>query len=60
MVPACILWCISTERNQRCFDGVSAANHSLKAKCLVNLFSSVNLTPVYNPESFLEFISYLV
>lgn len=52
MVPACILWCICTERNRRCFDGVSTANHSLKAKCLVNLFSWVNLTPVYNTESF--------
>ncbi|KAG5595378.1 hypothetical protein H5410_036610 [Solanum commersonii] len=45
LIPACILWCIWTERNQRCFDGISMVDHALKIKCLVNLFSWVNFTP---------------
>jgi len=36
------------------------ASLNLKARCLTTLSRWVNLTPVYNPDSFLDFISSLV
>lgn len=60
MIPAIIFWCLWNEINKRCFDGISTPNHSLKAKCLTNLFSWTKLSPVVSTEHFLEFISSLV
>lgn len=48
------------ERNQNCFNRISTANSNIKAKCLITLVSWINLTPVYNPGSFLDFVSSLV
>lgn len=39
MIPASIFWIPQTERNHRCFNGVATPNHSLKAKCVLLLFS---------------------
>ncbi|XP_059295547.1 uncharacterized protein LOC132048880 [Lycium ferocissimum] len=60
MIPGVIFWGLWTERNRRCFDGISTPNHSLKASCLFLLFSWVNLTPVFSTEQFLDFVSLLV
>lgn len=60
VVPACILWCLWLGRNQICFNRISTASSNIKAKCLITLFSWINLTPVYNPDSFLDFVNSLV
>lgn len=60
MVPACIFWCIWTERNRRCFVGISTPVCSLKASCLVNLYSWANLLPVNNSDVLFDFVSSLV
>ncbi|WMV31905.1 hypothetical protein MTR67_025290 [Solanum verrucosum] len=57
LVPACILWCLWTERNKRCFDGTPTPISTFKARCLITLFGWVNLSPVLSVDSFLEFIS---
>ncbi|XP_060209904.1 putative ribonuclease H protein At1g65750 isoform X3 [Lycium barbarum] len=59
MIPACIFWCLWIERNSRCFDGTSTPNCSLKSKCLVNLFSWSNLSPVNDVIPLLDFIGSL-
>ncbi|XP_019233213.1 PREDICTED: DNA topoisomerase 3-alpha-like [Nicotiana attenuata] len=46
MIPAVIFWSLWNERNQRCFGGISTPNHTLKANCLLTLFSWVKLTPL--------------
>ncbi|WMV38807.1 hypothetical protein MTR67_032192 [Solanum verrucosum] len=46
MIPACIFWCLWTERNIRCIDGTSTPNCALKSKCLVNFFSWIKLSPI--------------
>jgi len=56
MVPDCIFWCLRTERNRRCFDGISTPIHFLKARCLVYLFGWSNISPVNNVIPFLDFI----
>nr|XP_033510409.1 uncharacterized protein LOC104090014 isoform X2 [Nicotiana tomentosiformis] len=60
MVPAAIFWCIWKERNRRCFDGISTPLYSLKAACLVNLFSWNYLTPDNSADTFVDFISSLI
>ncbi|WMV11372.1 hypothetical protein MTR67_004757 [Solanum verrucosum] len=60
MIPGVIFWCLWTERNRRYFDRLSTPNHSLKARCLLMLFSWVHLTPVFSTEQFLDFVSSLV
>jgi len=60
MVPATIFWCIWNERNRRCFDGISTPNHSLKATCLINLFTWFNQAPVTSFESFWDCVCSLV
>ncbi|CAN4096893.1 unnamed protein product [Withania somnifera] len=59
MIPACIFWCIWTERNFRCFEGTITPSHKLKARCLTSLYSWSNLSPVTSPNIFLDFISSL-
>lgn len=59
MIPAAISWTIFNERNRRCFDGISTAVKSLKAFCLVHLFSWGHLAPVDSPDSYLNFVSSL-
>lgn len=56
MVPGSIFWCIWNKRNRRCFDGILNPNHTLKPKCLYNLFSWFNQTPVTSTELFLDFV----
>lgn len=53
-VPAAILWCIWSERNSRCFDGISTPCHVLKGECLLNVFSWLNQAPVSSCEIFLD------
>ena len=60
LIPAAIFWCLWTERNRRCFDGISTSNHSLKAKCLLELFCWTKLSPVISTGHFLDFVSTLV
>ena len=60
MVPGAIFWSIWNERNRRCFDGISTPNHTLKATCLINLFSWFNQAPVTSVELFLDFVCSLV
>lgn len=60
MIPASIFWCLWAERNMKCFDGVSTPIHSIKARCLMFLFSWHKLSPVDTPDSFLNFVSTLV
>uniref|UniRef100_A0A0V0GEY1 Putative ovule protein n=1 Tax=Solanum chacoense TaxID=4108 RepID=A0A0V0GEY1_SOLCH len=50
MMSAAIFWCIWNGRNRRCLDGISTPNHTLKAKCLINLFSWFNQAPVTSIE----------
>ncbi|WMV29377.1 hypothetical protein MTR67_022762 [Solanum verrucosum] len=60
MIPACIFWCIWSERNKRCFDGESIALGILKSRCIVNLFSWSNLYPAVNAEQLQDFTNSLV
>lgn len=60
MIPAAIFWCIWEEWNDRCFDGNSTPNSSLKAICLVSLFSLHYHFPVSNVDSFMVFVSSLI
>ncbi|KAG5600665.1 hypothetical protein H5410_032035 [Solanum commersonii] len=60
MIPGVIFWCLWTEMNLRCSDGISTPNHSLKARCLLMLFSWVKLTPVFSTEQIVDFVSSLV
>jgi len=57
MIPGVIFWCLWTERNKRCFDGISTSRNLLRGRCLVSLFSWSKLTPVNNLELFLDFVS---
>lgn len=57
MIPACIFWCLWTERNQRCFEGISTPNRSLKAKCLFSLFCWSNLSYVNSYTAFLDLLA---
>lgn len=59
MIPGCIFWVIWTERNRRCFEGLATPNYSLKANCIVLLYSWSNLSPISSPELFLDFVSSL-
>ncbi|KAG5576514.1 hypothetical protein H5410_056648 [Solanum commersonii] len=54
MILGVIFWCLWTERNKRCFDGISTSRNLLRG-CLVSLFSWSKLTPVNNLELFLDF-----
>lgn len=60
MIPVAISWTIWNERNRRCFDGISTDVRSLKALCLVYLFSWAYLAPVDSPDRYLNFVSSLV
>ncbi|KAG5569299.1 hypothetical protein H5410_059065 [Solanum commersonii] len=57
---AVVIVSVWDERNQKCFDGVSALNNSLKASCLVNLFSGTILSPLNNVHTFLDFVRSLI
>ena len=57
MTPGAIFWCLWTERNKRCFDGISTSRDLWRGRCLVSLFSWSKLTPVNNLELFLDFVS---
>lgn len=59
MIPAAIFWSPWTERNRRSSDGTSTPNHSLKAKCLINLFCWTKLSPVISTDISLDFVSTL-
>ncbi|CAN4113714.1 unnamed protein product [Withania somnifera] len=59
MIPDCIFWCIWIERNDRCFDGTSTLNFSLKSKSLMNIFSWSNYSPVNDVIFLVDFISSL-
>lgn len=49
LIPVSFFWCLWTERNRRCFDGVSTPNHSIKARCLMYLFSLAQFVPCRFP-----------
>lgn len=56
MIPACIFWCVWTERNRRCFDGLSTPCHTLKARRLLWPYSWQNLAPAEWTTNFLNFV----
>lgn len=58
-IPAVILWVVWNERNPRCFDGISTPAHSLKARCLVSLYTWNFLNPD-GIDSYLYFVSSMV
>lgn len=60
MIPAVIFWCLWNERNHKCFDGISAPTHSLKATCLLNLFCWTKLTPVISFDQIFDFVNSLM
>lgn len=39
MIPEVSFWYLWNERNRICFDGISTPSSSLKAKCLLSLYS---------------------
>ncbi|KAG5605070.1 hypothetical protein H5410_026562 [Solanum commersonii] len=53
-------WCVWNERNHKCFDEISTPSHTLKARCLANLFSWNFLSPANSADSFLDFVSSLI
>ncbi|KAG5579950.1 hypothetical protein H5410_050577 [Solanum commersonii] len=59
MIPATIFWNIWNESNRRCFDGISTTYQSLKASCLMLLYSWVYNSPIDSCVTLLNFISLL-
>lgn len=60
MIPAVIFWVIWNERNCRCLDGISTPLYTLKATCLVSLFSWSFLSPVNSIDNLMDFVSSMV
>lgn len=52
LIPACIFWCVWTEKNCRCFNGISTPTYFLEAEGLLWLYSWQNLSPVNCPIKF--------
>ena len=57
MIPAAIFWSIWKERNNRCFNGISTSLCTLKAQCLVSLFSWHFYANVNSVDNLLDFVS---
>ena len=57
--PACILWCIWRERNQRIFEGKEMSILNLKFLFLKALFKWVTCSPTISTLSLMEFLDTL-
>ncbi len=54
--PACLIWCIWSEKNQRTFEGVELSIPNLKFVFLRTLFNWCCTSATFSMNSFMEFL----
>ena len=58
-VPLCLMWCLSRERNARCFWGQELSVVKRKELFLKSLYNWTLLSPTSSVVGFLEFLDFL-